>query len=109
MMPHRDGVDNNSPPLCKKGKQSDLGVSTSLTQILQRKLLPTSHQLWADMCAFSLGLMVMMAILMMAFVMIAMVMMAMVMMAMVSVMVITVPVAFGQVGWLHHHSHQSFH
>jgi hypothetical protein len=50
--------------------------------------MPTSHRLWAYVCAFGPGLMVMMA----------MVMMAMVMMAMV--MVIIVPEALRQVGCL---------
>jgi hypothetical protein len=69
-----------------------------VTQIFLPNLLSASHRWWADMCAFGLGLMVMMAMMLMAMVMMAMVMMAMVMMAMVTVMVITVPVALRQVG-----------
>ena len=60
----------------------DLGESRSPTQILQRNLLPASHRLWAYVCAFGPGLMVMTA------------------MVMVSVMVIIVPEALRQVGWL---------
>jgi len=103
-MPHGHGVDNCSPPFCTYSRQSDLRVSWSLSQMFQRKLLPTSHRLWEDMYAFGPGLMAMTAIVIMA-----MVMVAMVMMAMVSVMVITVPVVLGQVGWLHPCLHQSFH
>jgi hypothetical protein len=45
--------------------------------------LPTDWNLWTYMCAFVLGLLVMIAMVMMAMVMMAMVMMAMVMMAIV--------------------------
>jgi hypothetical protein len=51
-----------------------------------------SHGLWAYVCAFGPGLMVMKAMVMMAMVMTAMVM--------VAVMVISVPEALRQVGWL---------
>jgi len=61
--------------------------------MFQRNLLLASHGLWVYVCAFGLGLMVMMAMVMMAMVMTAMVM--------VSVMVIIVPEALRQVGWLH--------
>jgi len=66
----------------------DLGESRSPTQIFQKNLLPASHQLWAYVCAFSLGLMVIMAMVT------AMMMIAMVM---VLVMVITVLEALRQV------------
>jgi hypothetical protein len=79
-MPHGHGVDNCSLRFCRKGRQLDLGESRSRTQIFQRDLLPTSHRLWTYMCAFGLGLMVMMAMVMMA-------------MVIVSVMVIIVPEA----------------
>jgi len=91
-MPHGHGVDNCSLTFCRKGRQLDLVESRSLTQIFQRNLLPASHRLWAYVCAFGPGLMVMMAMVMMAMVMMAMVM--------VSVMVIIVPEALRQVGWL---------
>jgi len=81
-MPHGHGVDDCSLRFFRKGRQLDLGESRSPTQIFQRNLLPTSHRLWAYVCAFGPGLMVMMA------------------MVMVSVMVIIVPEALGQVGWL---------
>jgi hypothetical protein len=67
----------------------DLGESRSPTQIFQQNLLPASHRLWAYVCAFSLGLKVMIAMVM------AMMMIAMVM---VLVMVITVLEALRQVG-----------
>ena len=85
--PHGHGVDNSSLTFCRKGRQLDLGESKSPTQIFQRNLLPASHRLWAYVCVFGLGLMVM----------IAMVMMAMVM---VSVVVIIVPEALRQEGCL---------
>jgi hypothetical protein len=78
----------------------DLGESRSPTQIFQQNLLPASHRLWAYVCAFSLGLMVIMAMVM------AMMMIAMVM---VLVMVITVLEALRQVGWLLQRQHRSFH
>jgi hypothetical protein len=102
--PHGHGVDNCSPLFGTKGRQLDLGVSRYPTQIFQRNMLSACHRSWADMSAFGLGLMVIMAMMLMA-----MVMMAMVMMAMVTVMVITVPVALRQVGYLHQHLHESFH
>ena len=86
-MPHGHGVDNCSLRFCRKGRQLDLGESRSPTQIFQRDLLPASHRLWAYVCAFGPGLMVMMAMVIMA-------------MVMVSVMVIIVPEALRQVGWL---------
>jgi len=86
-MPHVHGVDNCSLRFCRKGRQLDLGESKSPTQIFQRDLLPASHRLWAYVCAFGPGLMVMMAMVIMA-------------MVMVSVMVIIVPEALRQVGWL---------
>jgi hypothetical protein len=79
-MPHGHDVDNCSLRFCRKGRQLDLGESRSPTQIFQRNLLPASHRLWAYVCAFGPGLMVMMAKVMMA-------------MVMVSVMVIIVPEA----------------
>jgi len=75
----------------------DLGESRSPTQIVQRILLLASHGLWAYVCAFGPGLMVMMAMVMMAMVIMAIVMM------MVSVVVIRVPEALRQVGWLCQH------
>jgi hypothetical protein len=88
MMPHDHGVDNCSLRFCRNGRQLDLGESRSPTQIFQRNLLLASHGLWAYVCAFGPGLMVMMAMVMMAMVMAAM------------VMVIIVPEALRQVGWL---------
>jgi hypothetical protein len=73
----------------------DLAESRSPTQIFQRNLLLASHGLWAYVCAFGLGFMVMMAMVMMVIVMTAMVM--------VLVMVIIVPEALRQVGWLCQH------
>jgi len=70
----------------------DLGESRSPTEIFQRNLVLASHGLWAYVCAFGPGLMVIMAMVMMAMVMTAMVM--------VAVMVIIVPEALRQVGWL---------
>jgi len=96
-MPHGHGVDNCSLRFHRKGRQFELGESRSPTQIFQRNLLPASHGLWAYVCVFWPGLMVMMAMVMMAMVMMAMVLMAMVM---ASVMVIIVPEALRQVGWL---------
>jgi len=93
-MPHDHGVDNCSLRFCKNGRQLDLGDSRSPTQIVQRNLLLASHRLWAYVCAFRPGLMVMKAVVMMAMVMMAIVMM------MVSVVVIIVPEALRQVGWL---------
>jgi hypothetical protein len=61
----------------------DLGESRSPTQIFQENLLLASHGLWAYVCAFGPGLMVMMAMVMAAM-----------------VMVIIVPEALRQVGWL---------
>jgi hypothetical protein len=61
----------------------DLGESRSPTQIFQWNLLLAFNGLWAYVCAFGPGLMVMMAMVMIAMVM--MVMMAMVMMAMMMV------------------------
>jgi len=86
-MSHGHGVDNCSLRFCRKGRQFDLAESTSPTQIFQWNLLLASHRLWAYMCAFGPGLMVMMAMVMMA-------------MVMVSVMVVIVPEALRQVGWL---------
>jgi len=88
-MPHDHGVDNCSLRFCRNGRQLDLGESRSPTQIFQRNLLLASHGLWAYVCAFGPGLMVMMAMVMTAMVMV-----------MVSVMVIIVPEALRQVGWL---------
>jgi len=93
MMPHTHGVDNCSLRFRRKGRQLDLGESRSPTQIFQRNLVPTSHRLWAYVCAFSPGLMGTMA-------------MAMVM---VMVIVIIVPEVLIQVGWLRQRQHQSFH
>jgi len=87
-MPHGHGVDNCSLTFCRKGRQLDRGESRSPTQIFQRNLLPASHRLWAYVCAFGPGLMVMMAMVIMALVM-------------VSVMVIIVPEALRQIVWLH--------
>jgi len=84
-MPHGHGVDNYSLRFCRNGRQLDLGESRSPTQIFQWNLVPASHRLWAYVCAFGPGLMVMMA---------------MVMMAMVMVMVVIVTEALRQVGWL---------
>jgi len=86
-MPYDHGVDNSSHRFCTNGRQLDLGESRSPSQIFQRNLLLASHRLWAYVCAFWPGLMVMMAMVMMA-------------MVMVSVMVIIVAEALRQVGWL---------
>ena len=59
-MPHGLGVYNCSLRLCWKGRQLDLGESRSPTQIFQHYLRPASHWLWAKLCAFGPGLMVMM-------------------------------------------------
>ena len=88
-MPHGHGVDNCSLRFRRKGRQFELGESRSPIQIFQKNLQPTSHRLWAYVCEFSLGLMVIMAMVM------AMMMIAMVM---VLVMVITVLEALRQVG-----------
>jgi len=92
MMSHDHGVDNCSFRLCRNGRQLDHGDSKSPTQIVQRNLLLASHGLWAYVCAFGPGLMVMMAMVMMA--------MAMMAMVMVSVMVIILPEALRPVGLL---------
>jgi len=104
-MPHDHGVENCSLRSSRNGRQLDLGDSRSPTQIVQPNLLLASHGLWAYVCAFGPGLMVMMAMVMMAMVMMAMAMIAMAMtaMVMVSVMVIIVPEALRQVGWLRQH------
>jgi hypothetical protein len=81
-MPHGHGVDNCRLTFCRKGRQLDHGESRSPTQMFLRNLLPASHRLWAYVCAFGPGLMVMMA------------------MVMVLVMVIIVLAALRQVGWL---------
>jgi len=86
-MPHEHGVDNCSLRFSRNGRQLDLGESRSPTQIFQRNLLLASHGLWAYVCAFGPGLMVMMEMIMTA-------------MVMVSVMVIIVPEALRPVGWL---------
>jgi hypothetical protein len=89
-MPHGHGVDNCSLRFCRNGRQFELGESRSPTQIFQRNLLPASHRLRAYVCAFSLGLMVMMA---------AAMAMAMTMaIVMVLVIVIIVPEVLRQVG-----------
>jgi hypothetical protein len=52
-----------------------LGESRSRTLIVIQNLLPASHRLWTYVCAFSLALIVMMAMLLaMAIMMLAMVM-----------------------------------
>jgi len=94
-MPHGHGVDNCSLRFRMKGRQLDIGESRSPTQILQQNLLPASHRLWAYVCTFSLGLMVIMA----------MVMAMMIAMAMVLVLVITVLEAFRLAGWLRQRQH----
>jgi hypothetical protein len=60
-MPHSHGVYNCSLRFCRKGRQLELGESRSPTQIFKQNLLPASHQLWAYVCAFGLGLKEMMA------------------------------------------------
>ena len=59
-MSQSHGIDNCSIQLCMKGRSLDLGESRSLTQIVQRNLLPASHRLWVYVYGFSPGLMVMM-------------------------------------------------
>jgi len=87
-MPYGHGVDYCSLRFCRNGRQFDLGVSRSPTQIFKRNLVPASHQFWAYVCAFGLGLMEMMA-------------MAMAMaMVLVIVIVIIVSEVLRQVGWL---------
>jgi hypothetical protein len=104
-MPPDHGVDNCSLRFCRNGRQFDLGESSSPTQIIQRNLLLASHRLWAYVCAFGPGLMVVMVMVMMAMVLMVMVMTAMLMtaMVMVLVMVIIVPEALRHVGWLRQH------
>jgi hypothetical protein len=65
MIPQGHGVDNCSLPFCWKGRQLNLGESRSLTQIFQKNLLPASQRLWAYICAFGQGLMVMIVMVMM--------------------------------------------
>jgi hypothetical protein len=89
MMPPGHGVDNCSHIFYRKGRELDLGESRSPTEILQLKLLPASHRLWAFVCAFSMGLMVILAMVMA---------MMMIVMVMVLVMVITVLEALRQEG-----------
>jgi hypothetical protein len=84
-MPHGNGVDNCSLRFYRKGRQLDLGESRSPTQILQQNLLPASHRLWAYVCAFGPGQIVIMAIVMIAIVI-------------VLVLVTIVPEALRQVG-----------
>jgi len=100
-MPHDHGVDNCSLRFSRNGRELDLGESRSPTQIVQRNLRLASHGLWAYVCAFGPGLLVMMVMVMMVMVMMAMVMMeiTMMVMVMVSVPVIIVPEALRQVGW----------
>ena len=100
-MPYGHGVDNCSLKLCSNGRQFKLGESRSPTLIFQRNLLPSSHRLWAYVCAFSLGLMEMMATAMAIAMAMAIVM--------VLVIVIIVPEVLRQVGWLRQCQHQSFH
>jgi hypothetical protein len=89
-MPYGHGVDNCKLRFCRKGGQLDLGVSRSGTQIFRRNLLSASHQFWAYVCAFGLGLMEMMPM-----------EMAMAMaMVLVIVLVIIVSEVLRQVGWL---------
>ena len=92
-MLHGHGVDNWSLRFRRKGRQFDLGESRSPTQIFQWNLVPTSHRVWAYVCAVGLGLMEMMAMAM----------------AMVIVIVIIVPEVLRQVGWLRQRQHQSFY
>jgi len=94
-MPHSHGLDNYSYRFCRNGRQLGLGESRSLAQIFQQNLLPASHQLWVYVCAFSLGLMVMIAMVMV--------------MAMVFGMVIKVLEVLRQVGWPHQRQHWSLH
>ena len=61
MMPHCHGVDNCSVRLCRNGRHFEFGDGRSPTQMVQRKLLPAFHRLWAYVSAFSLGLMEIMA------------------------------------------------
>jgi len=91
-MPHGHGVDNCSLRFCRNGRQFELGESRSPTQMFQRNLLPASHRLWAYVCAFSLGLMEMMATAM------AMAMAMAMAIVMVLVIVIIVPEVLRQVG-----------
>jgi len=89
-MPYGQGVDNCTLRFCRNGRQFDLGVSRSPTQIVLWNLVPAYHQFWVYVCAFGLGLMEIMA-------------MAMAMaMAMLLVIVIEIIVSevLRQVGWL---------
>jgi hypothetical protein len=89
-MPHGHGVDNCCLIFCRNGRQFELGESRSPTQIFQRTLLPASDQLRAYVCAFSVGLMVMMAV--------AMAMAMAMAIVMVLVIVIIVPEVLRHVG-----------
>jgi hypothetical protein len=85
------------------------GLLMMINMVMMAMVMINMVMMAMVMMAMLMMVKVMMAMVMMVMVMMVMVMMAMVMMAIVSVMVITVPVALKQVGWLHHHSHQSFH
>ena len=90
-MPHSHHVNNCSLRFCKRGSQLDLGESRSLTEIFQRNLVPASHRLWEYVCAFSLGLMEMMAMAMAMAMVMAITMAMVVAMVLVIVIVIIVP------------------
>jgi hypothetical protein len=61
-MPPGHGVEHCSLRFYRKGRQLDIGESSTPTQIFQQNLLPESHQLWAFVCSFTPGLMEMMVI-----------------------------------------------
>jgi len=89
-MPHGHRVDNCIFRFCRNGRQFEQGESRSPTQMFQKNLMAASHRLRAYVCAFSLGLMVIMAPAMA---------MAMAMgIVMVLVIVIIVPEVLRQVG-----------
>jgi len=91
-MHYGHGVDNRNPRFSRRGCQLDFGESRSLSQIFQQNQRCTIHQLWAYVCVFGPGLMVMIAMAMMVMVCLAMVI--------VLVMVLIVQEALRQLGWL---------
>jgi hypothetical protein len=60
-MLHGHGVDNCCIHFGRKGGKFPLEKSRSPTQIFQQNLVSASHQMWAYVCKFSLGLMEIMA------------------------------------------------
>jgi len=103
-MPHEShGIANCSHRFRRKGRQLQFGESRSPTQIVQWKLVPTSHRLWAYVCRIGLGLIEIFAMVMAMATVMAMAM------VLVIVIMIIVPEVLRQVGSLHQHQHQSFY